>query len=220
MQISLCQVWMTVFTYWKYCPHVEKWKVSTTSVTDWVVIMFLRLFFCPAGVFPHNISAKRKKRICLTYTWQLVIQLIQSESRLKRPKECFITGIKVTWFLTHALVLFSHIVILKHRPCTKRSSGIFVLLLLEWSQWEGGGKVNCDLWLPVLHCVTSVGSWSPNCSIGSALTWSAQWQESNIQTDLIWQHETRADLALLSYRVWPRGHHGNSWEASSGMKHQ
>lgn len=128
-----------------------------------------------------------------------------------------------SWFLTHKLLLPSRILILKHRPRTKRNSGIIVFLLSlngqlqqceEWSQCRG--KAHCDLWLPVLHCVTSVGSRSPNLSTGSGLTWSAQWQESNTQADLIWQRETRADLAPLSYRAWPGGHHGNSREASLG----
>lgn len=131
----------------------------------------------------------------------------------------------MTWLLAHQLAFPYHYT--ETSPIHKEKLGCICFFIVSYSyhcversQRKAGGKVNYDLWLPVLHCVTSVGSWSPNLGTGSALTWSAQWQESSTQTDLIWQRETRADLALQSYGAWPRGHHGNSWEASSGMKHQ
>lgn len=207
-------VCMTVFTHWKYCSHVVKRTVCTTSITDWVVIIFWGTVFLSCMCVPRQ----RVSHICDSWKFSSFNQNLSSKD---------LWGLKSMLYYGNKSGMASHLHTSLAFPycnietCTKRSSGIFVLLLLlEWNQWEGGGKVNYDLWLPVLHCVTSVGSWSPNLSIGSALTWSAQWQESNTQTDLIWQRETRADLALLSYRVWPRGHHGNSWEASSGMKQQ
>lgn len=84
-----------------------------------------------------------------------------------------------------------------------------------WSQWEGGGNVNYDLWLSVLHCETNVGTWNPNFNTGSMWTWSAWWQESNTQTDRIWQHETRPGTSVQQSRA-----QRISWEASSGMKRQ
>lgn len=50
--------------------------------------------------------------------------------KTKLAKHALLLGIKVTWFLTLKLLLLSHIIILKHRPCTKRSSSVLVLLLL------------------------------------------------------------------------------------------
>ena len=88
---------------------------------------------------------------------------------------------------------------------------------MVWSHCEEWNKVNYELWLPVLRCVTGVGPWSPNLSAGASKTWSAQSQESNTQTDVIWRHETKVDLAPLSYRAWSTK---ASREVGSGMKQQ